>query len=233
MPPRFVEGQTATNPQTGQRIVWQRGRWYPVGANGQAQGAAPARPGGRRSARDEMAINEAREQANGAMQQLPQLQRFRDLNARQGTGGAMNLPGIGVAARVLGRLDPEIQQMEAITANLAPQQRIPGSGTTSDRDLALFMQSVPGITQSRETNNALTEQGMVEAHRRRARSAWLERWAQTRNNLDGAQAAFDRWWHQQMQERTSPRAAGQAQAAPNRPVSEMSDEEVLRAAGIR
>lgn len=42
--PVIVEGATATNPQTGERIVYTKGKWYPLGADGQAGGPSP--PGG-------------------------------------------------------------------------------------------------------------------------------------------------------------------------------------------
>lgn len=39
----IVEGQRARNPRTGERIIYQRGRWYPLGPDGQAQGATAPR----------------------------------------------------------------------------------------------------------------------------------------------------------------------------------------------
>lgn len=60
MPPRqaIVEGQTATNPRTGERIVYRQGRWYPLNAPGQPATAnnpdtpmAPLTPGSENRAR--------------------------------------------------------------------------------------------------------------------------------------------------------------------------------------
>lgn len=47
------------------------------------------------------------------------------------------------------------QAVEAIVARIAPALRVPGSGTTSDRDLSLFLQSLPGIAKLPDANRII------------------------------------------------------------------------------
>lgn len=50
---------------------------------------------------------------------------------------------------------PAAQQMEAIVARIVPNLRPPGSGTTSDRDLALFQASLPSLVNTPQGNQAI------------------------------------------------------------------------------
>lgn len=47
------------------------------------------------------------------------------------------------------------QAVEAIVAQIAPKLRVPGSGTTSDRDLSLFLQSLPSISKLPDANRII------------------------------------------------------------------------------
>lgn len=62
------------------------------------------------------------------------------------------------------------QAVQSIVARIAPRLRVPGSGTTSDRDLALFLQSLPSLANSPEGNRliistlrAFAQRGIQEA----------------------------------------------------------------------
>lgn len=82
------------------------------------------------------------------------LQRLGELSDVVGSGTfAAWLPTVGPWVQSLG-LEPrglsEAQAFQAIVARMAPSLRPAGSGATSDRDMAIFMQSLPQISQSRE-----------------------------------------------------------------------------------
>jgi hypothetical protein len=83
--------------------------------------------------------------------------------------GAQFAPIVGQVARTLGIDIPgtsEAEILRSITAQLAPLQRVPGSGATSDRDIALFLQAVPRLGNTREGNLALVDMGRRLAQRR-------------------------------------------------------------------
>lgn len=140
------------------------------------------------SPRAETQLNDAREAARNAIQVQRDLRQFGDLNTQQKSGGFLALPKIGDVA---GAFDPEIAQMNAITARMAPAQRVPGSGTTSDRDLALFLQASPSVKSPKGANDALIERGRAESIRRQAYSDFLDNYAkQNKGSLIGADIAF-------------------------------------------
>lgn len=203
--PDIREGQTATNPATGERVVYRGGAWVPVGSSGAGipaggsrgldgsvmtapgpRGGAPRRVGGL-STREGISIQEARDSAGAVQADLSDLEAFARLQQRQPTGGALAIPG---ARQLAGAFDPDVASMNAITARLAPAQRVPGSGTTSDRDLSLFLQASPSASQPRETNETLIDRGRQEAARRQLYAEFLDRYARQNGTLNGAAEAW-------------------------------------------
>ena len=147
---------------------------------------ANGRPRGLTASEDrELAV--AREAARDALAVMPDLERFSRLNEREMSGGVMAIP---FADRLAGAFDGGISQMNEITARLAPAQREPGSGTTSDRDLALFLQAVPSVQRPRAANDALIERGRNEGRRRAAYADFLDRYAAQHGSLKGADEVF-------------------------------------------
>ncbi len=84
-----------------------------------------------------------------APQTMADMQQLIDLGAQIGTGkGAQIMATIGPYAQALGidiKNMNEIQAYEAITSRLAPQMRAVGSGASSDRDVSMFLQSLPNL----------------------------------------------------------------------------------------
>ena len=94
-----------------------------------------------------------------AGQTMADMQQLIDLGAQIGTGkGAQVLATIGPYAQALG-IDVEnmneIQAYEAITARLAPQMRAVGSGASSDRDVSMFLQSLPNLRNTQGGNEII------------------------------------------------------------------------------
>lgn len=93
---------------------------------------------------------------------LPQLQRIETLASNTKTGG------VGVARLELGKvfgldLDgvPEAQAITAIQNAIGPSLRTPGSGASSDKDVAIFMSSIPTLMNTpggiREINKTYSQ----------------------------------------------------------------------------
>lgn len=173
----YREGQTATNPTTGQKVVYEKGQWV----------SAPNSPARVLKAPEEASLKEAREGASNAINVLGDLTRFQDINARESTGGLGGLPWVRKAREAF---DPDVQQMSEITSRLAPAQRQPGAGTTSDRDLTLYLQAVPGMTRSREANTAIIERARAEAVRRQQYADFLDDYVEKNGTLKGVEKAF-------------------------------------------
>jgi hypothetical protein len=97
----------------------------------------------------------------------------KELRARlsaspEGAEGALT----GVAARygIKTKDASNVEAANAIIAQLVPQQRVPGAGTTSDRDLELFRQAVPALMNTRKGNEIILNTMEATAQDRIARA---------------------------------------------------------------
>lgn len=179
----IVEGATATNPQTGEKIVYRSGKWLPLAQDmrGMSDMLSP---------QERASLDDARNAGTNAIGVLDTLTQFQNLNEgrgvnRQPTGG-LNSVGNYLAQGI----DPEVQRMQGLTATIAPGKRQPGSGTTSDRDLALFLKGSPSAFKDEAANTGIIEDGRREAVRRQQYAAFLDKWAKQYGTLNGAQEAF-------------------------------------------
>lgn len=83
--------------------------------------------------------------------------------------GAQFAPIVGQLARSLGfniEGTSEAEVLRSIQNQMASLQRLPGSGATSDRDMALFLQAVPRLGNTRDGNLALVDMGRRLMQRR-------------------------------------------------------------------
>jgi len=114
------------------------------------------------------------------------LERFGELNVEQGTGGLMD------RVSFLPTFDEQKREMESISARLAPNMRPPGSGTTSDRDLSLYLQGLPGIDKPGPVNKNIREGYFKQFDAAKTKQAAFERYFQRNGHLDGAEEAYQR-----------------------------------------
>lgn len=91
-------------------------------------------------------------------------------------------------------------QMSAIQSRLAPQQRVAGSGTTSDRDIALYLKSLPSTENTGDVNKGIRMD--YERNYNRA----IEKANAMKQHLDkyGNLTDFDSQWAQ----RSAPKNSG-------------------------
>jgi hypothetical protein len=86
----------------------------------------------------------------------------------EGTGAQL-LPIIGQTARAVGvdiQGTSEAEVLNSLRNQLASLQRVPGSGSTSDRDMALYLQAAPRLGNTREGNLKLIDMGRRLMERR-------------------------------------------------------------------
>jgi hypothetical protein len=200
----IVEGQTATNPATGQKIVYRGGKWFPLNADGSG-GPAPV---AKLSAQEQAQLADLRNSANQMREMAGQAQQFDTLNRQAGTGPIYKIPGVSEVASLF---NPEVAQMDALTSRMAPQQRVPGSGTTSDRDLALFLKSVPSLDRPGEANAAIARDMQATAKRRESYATFMDQYAKKNGTLLGAEEAY------QATLKTAKKTGGPMPATPAKP----------------
>jgi hypothetical protein len=194
----------------------QEGNWRPVQKVG---------------SQDAAAISDMRGAATRSQNFATMADQFMALNRQTGTGPA-RVAGLGEL--LPGKTSANLQAMQAIASRAAPSMRVPGSGATSDKDMALYMASFPKITNWGGSNAEVTKGLKQEASKTAARAAWAEKWAQTTGSLNGADAAFENWWTS----RQSPKASKSAPPLPGpapRPktgAGAMSDDQIRKALGF-
>jgi hypothetical protein len=98
------------------------------------------------------------------------------------------------------------QKMEAITSRLAPGQRIEGSGTTSDKDIAMFVKAVPSINKKGDVNQSIRENFAKQYDRSKAKLQYLQDYYDQYGHLNGADTL---WEKEQQRYLTKPQAAAQ------------------------
>lgn len=175
---QFLYGQAqqaATEAPPGVRVPWQG---LPP------QKADEARLRAAEQARKKIEENAKVVQQGGNI--LQDMETFGALNRENRTGEWYTgiQPGFtkGVAE----------QEMEAITSRLAPGQRIEGSGTTSDRDIAMFIKAVPSIDKKGSVNQAIRENFAQQYEKSKAKLQFLQDYYDQYGHLNGADTVWEK-----------------------------------------
>jgi hypothetical protein len=163
------------------------------------EGEAPTRIGGTAGSRgspleraqataDVQRLEALNAQADTDMSTVAALDRFSALNAQTDTSPT-NPQAIGIGSwRPFA--DDETQQMVQVISQLTPQQRVPGSGATSDFDARMFTDALPGINRSREANEAIIGAYRARGQLSRERAEFAADWLDREGNL----RQFDAEW---------------------------------------
>ncbi|MCR6660728.1 MAG: hypothetical protein NVV72_15790 [Asticcacaulis sp.] len=171
------EGQTATNPRTGEKVVYRAGSWQALA------GPQPVAL----STQEEQQMNALRDTAIKSSNTDQQVQRFGKLNEQVSTGFGRGGGGFNPLNWFNG---PNLQAMESITSALAPTQRVPGSGSSSDKDVEMFRKGLPSIDKFGGANAKIIDNLHNQAVQDRARVSFYDKWVQQHGTLNGAPEAF-------------------------------------------
>lgn len=117
---------------------------------------------------------------------LNQLEQFGALNQQSRTGQGYE----SLLPQFLTGEDEQV--MKSITADLAPKKRIAGSGTTSDRDIALYLQSLPSIEKKGQVNKAIRENYRLQYERANAKLQFMQSYFDQYGHLNGADAMWEK-----------------------------------------
>ena len=190
------EGQTGTLPD-GRRVIVRNGQ--PVLMNAELEGttrlangtllSAPGPRGGaprplmNLSVQEQGQLGRARDVASSLTTDLADTERFNRLMSRERTGGYLAIPGM---AAFMASQNPNIDEMQEISARLTPAQREPGSGASTDADMRLFGRAVPSATRFRQANTAMIDRGRSRAGEAQLRSEFMDSYASRNGTLQGA-----------------------------------------------
>jgi hypothetical protein len=159
------------------------GVWVPI-----ATGQDPVRAAPKLAAREQIQLSEARTAAEGSREAAITAQRFVTQKENAPTGGFLRQIPLAIETEAV--WNPQVSTMNALSAKMAPQQRQPGSGSTSDKDLSLYLTSTPSAKKTGAVNSEIARQAREDASRRSQYAQFLDRWAMERGTLNGAEEAW-------------------------------------------
>jgi hypothetical protein len=117
---------------------------------------------------------------NKGASNLSLLNQFIDLNTQSRTGGVHE--GFMSSFMPESWRGTDEKVMQSITADIAPNKRVEGSGTTSDKDISLYLQSLPNINQGGEAN-------------RKIRDLYQQQYDKAKRKVDFLQTYYDQYGH--------------------------------------
>jgi hypothetical protein len=166
----------------------------PEGVRTPWQGLPPARADIARQRAGEQAQKYLQDNAsvvNQGAEVLNQLEQFGELNRKSRTGALYEGSLASFMPESLRGADEKV--MQSITSDLAPKKRIAGSGTTSDRDIALYLQSLPSIEKGGDVNQQIRENYRQQYEKANAKLQFMQNYFDQYGHLNGADAL----WQQQ------------------------------------
>lgn len=172
----IVENQTATNPTTGEKIIYRAGKWYPAGAS---LGAVPSDAKKR--------LEDARAVAMQSGKVATAADDFLAINRTAKTGEMIGIPFV---SDILKNYSTPIAAMDAITNQIAPQMRPVGSGSSSDKDTKMYRGSFPNVDFTGPANSKIAARLKANAERDARYADFLEQYAAKNGSLIGVDQAF-------------------------------------------
>lgn len=130
-------------------------------------------------------INDLREVTAKGAGVMSDLERFGQLNRGTNTGG---LPSMLPDWSWLHPKD--YIEMNSIQSKLGPNQRIQGSGSSSDRDVALFMAGLPNTSNNGNTNKDIRLDYQRQYNYALEKQKFLTDYLQNKGHLNGADAIW-------------------------------------------
>jgi|DEB0MinimDraft_10_1074344.scaffolds.fasta_scaffold04999_6 hypothetical protein len=115
---------------------------------------------------------------------LNDMYRFLELNKE------LTVPSGWTSKPIPNWINQTRQEMDSIKSKLAPRMRPSGSGTTSDRDIALYLSSTVGLDKSEEANTNIVAGVQKRADKAVAKQEFFNRYLSANKTLSGADAAW-------------------------------------------
>lgn len=119
---------------------------------------------------------------------LRYLDRFGQLNRKVKTGGAWE--NLTPSWKLLH--SDEINEMRKIQQKLAPQEKPPGAGSTSDRDINLYLNALPSVEDVGSVNKNVRESYRKQYEYASGKATFLENYLSEYGHLRGADTAWSK-----------------------------------------
>ena len=137
---------------------------------------------------------DARAAAGMAQNKIAKVSEFRKMNKETGTGGVYDGPILpGLFKSFARATDSNFSNMEAITAELAPQNRQPGAGATSDYDAQQFERATVGVDKPGPANKNIAVAIEGQAKRDIGYSKFVDWYFQTHKTNQGMDQAWQEY----------------------------------------
>lgn len=115
-------------------------------------------------------------------------ERFEQLMSQQNTG-----PIAGSRLNPISYFDSEISEMRKIQDRLTPQQRAPGSGSTSNFDAQMFQNALFGANAPEETNKSVIAFTKAQASDELNKQAFMSDYLTANGHLNGADKSWQEY----------------------------------------
>ena len=174
---QFLYGTQSLEAPEGTRVPWQ--------------GLPPARADQMKQRAYEQAQKYLQDNASVVNQGagvLKDLEKFGELNRRSNTGALYEGSFASFMPESLRGADEKV--MKSITSDLAPKKRIEGSGSTSDRDINLYLESLPNIANEGDVNQQIRENYRSQYERSNKKLQFMQSFFDQYGHLNGAEAIY-------------------------------------------
>ena len=163
----------------------------PEGVRTPWQGLPPARADIARQRAAEQAQKYLQDNAsvvNQGAEVVNQLEQFGELNRKSRTGALYEGSLASFMPESLRGADEKV--MQSLTSDLAPKKRIAGSGTTSDKDIALYLKSLPSIENTGEVNQQIRDNYRKQYENANKKLQFMQNYFDQYGHLNGADAMY-------------------------------------------
>ena len=163
----------------------------PEGVRTPWQGLPPARADIARQRAAEQAQKYLQDNAsvvNQGAEVVNMLEDFGELNRKSRTGALYEGSLASFMPESLRGADEKV--MQSLTSDLAPKKRIAGSGTTSDKDIALYLKSLPSIENTGEVNQQIRDNYRKQYENANKKLQFMQNYFDQYGHLNGADAMY-------------------------------------------
>ena len=142
----------------------------------------------------------ALESATNAGQQLSNIDRMAglltDIETGKGEQALMGLASIGEQIGI--KIDPKLgdkQAVQSLANQLAIGMRQPGTGTMTDKDMEVFLQSVPSLQNSPDGNRKIMQTMAAFAEKKQAEATMMQKYAERNGGVwdDRGEKLLNEW----------------------------------------
>ena len=137
----------------------------------------------------EKQVQKLQEEAEPAATAIERMKRFEQLNELMKD----KTLGPGPVTDYIPNWSDEMKEMESIAAEITPQMRVPGSGSTSDFDARMFQKATVGTGKRYETNKNVATAYIANRQNQIDKSQFMEAYLNTNGHIRGAQQAWKKY----------------------------------------